>query len=378
MHIGAARRIVPDGSQGRRDPLAGAGLRRLDRDEAGRVIHRLAQQFTGDSRRGGSRFSGSLELGMSQACAQAPQAHGIQPPEGRQQSRCELLVGPLTRGRHAQGDELDEIAHNALSAERARERSGPCGNLARSELDLEIRDLAGVVGKDRDSSPRDFAEDVPFADDARDAVDLFEPGRCHVAHHRAVVCEGGPGRAPMDDGAGRADRRRHAARQTRERRCGAVRRVEYPGLAQQVAELAEDAGARAAEGTRPDVGIAQCDDSDTAGAQRPDKGHSARGEFLCVVDEHGTKARRSAQPPLALVSRRGADQESRGLPDELCRIAMRRPHRPQHVAVFVQERRRRHPGGSIVGRARGSQLCGRNGPFAAFRREGAQLGTELP
>ncbi len=139
--------------------------------------HRLAEQFARHAGRRCSRSLRVLELGVAQSRAQPPQAHSIQPPEGRQQGGRELLVGPLVRRRHAERDELHEVAHHALAAERPGERGGARRHLAGGELDLEIGDLAGVVGDDRDSSPRQAVQDVPLAHDARDAVDLFEARR---------------------------------------------------------------------------------------------------------------------------------------------------------------------------------------------------------
>ena len=161
---------------------------------------------------------------------------------------------------------------DALAAERAGQRGSPRRHLACGELDLEVGDLTGVVGDDGDSSPRQAVQDVPLAHDARDAVDLFEARRSHVAHHRAVVRRAAAPAArrctTVPDAPIASVTR---ARQTRERRRRAVRRIEHPRLAEQVAELAEEACARAAEGTGADVGVAEGDDRDAARTERADE-----------------------------------------------------------------------------------------------------------
>ncbi len=355
---------IGDVLQQRTESRGGARLRRVQQVEGRRFSQRQAQQLARRCR------AAVLQLAMPESRAEPAEADAVETAEGRAQRLGESIRLPFGHGRHGEAHDAEDVAHDLLAAQRPLHAGGAGRHLSRRQFDIEVHHLPGVVREHRHPVPRDPLFEVPVAQYGRDAVDLLVGRRREEGRDAGVLRLLVPRRrcTPVLDPPGDADRLSHPPRQIGERGCLPVRLVEDEQIAENGGQPGEQLGARSAERTRGDVGIAEGEHRDPTIAQGLHDGDAAGGELLGVIDEH--------RPQLAERPERwrvGRAQQSSRLAEQIGRIAMRGAELVEHAPVLDDEVGDGAPGVAI----RFPQLLRRHPELGAFGDERAQFRTEV-
>ena len=315
-------------------------LTRVDEVELERPAHGRHEQLA----------TGALpargELDVAQRRAQPPQLDRVEAPAGSDERLGHVVEGPVVAG--GQVDDAQQVAHRRQGAERAARAARPRRHLAGGQLRLEGRDLTRVVRDHGALRPRDAVVHMALAEQARDRVVLLGGRSERERSHRCIRLRLGRAASMRDDADG-TDALSHLPDELVLPGRSAVRRREHGHAAEAGREPREVLGGGAAERAGADVGVAEGDHRDAAGAAGLEHLHAAQSELLRVVHED----HRDAVGDLG--ARRGGAQHADGLAHQARGIPMRTAHVGAHLQVLVEERRHRPPHRDRVGVGRG---CG--------------------
>ena len=328
---------------------------------------------------------------MSQREPQPPQADAVEAAERPGEHVDRELGRERFAPEHERG-RREQRGRRRCVAQRGARGVARGGHVGERQSPLERRHVGARAHDDGHRRPRHAVEQVPLAQEPGDRLALRRVRWSLDAQQRRDRVGIGPGTADRVAVGGRqrrrpvraaergADVRRDRSDHVADGRAPSMHGVEqhatHRGAVEHRGERAEQLGPAAAEPVARDIGIAERDDRDAAGGERPEQGRRGLGGLLRVVDDEEPQPREGAEGRGCRGVARAAAHDRGGEGGELGGVELRRPQLLLDLGVLGQEARRGDPLGARRTLAETRERGGVDAVLDRTHQEVAQLGPE--
>ena len=275
---------------------------------------------------------------------EATQAECVEAAEGTEEE-VGRRVRRHGRAAHSDVDHREEPPRRLVLSKRTTADRAARRHVGKRERAGDDGHLGSTAHHDSHLPQADAIDEVALSQHPGNGGELPRGGRRLDAHHGIRAAGSTRRRRPLGTGRRGADARHDGGGECSQLRSLPVRRSEVEGAQPWQPEHArqptERVGLSPTERVRRDIGVADGDDRDATGRERPQQHHGRFGCLLHVVDDDEPHLRE------AISHLPRAEGRCRQI-GELGRVALSGPHPSAHLAVLVEEVRGGGPLGMPV------------------------------